>query len=444
MWNISQDKMVFHEGALLKGEREDFLFYDVPILFAGFNSKGERIIGSFIDVDEEKDTENYLHAIVDEDVYILFRDRLVSYPDALRKARQVFVISWLDPEQKPITYPLGFDEIPEDYRPKEDAFVPALSVKAVPEASHIAVTEKVKSAVCRYAAKMQGGIADLHRAIPDEASETYDTFKQLIKNGLSWLDRELNLDFSFYAIPETASSFSINYEIVVSRSFFIEDADSFRFLDAYLTYILKGYPNEVGGLIRSQFQDLKQFNELFDILLSTGQEVTRDEKALNDLRNGLAREICDSTETLYSFAKNIGNSFYRFTLSNESELGTSQLATVGSEYGQQIKEALIAVNEAQSEPKEILIPDQHSSTFVVGVYEFNKRSGNGRVYIRGDESKDEKPTHSEQWAFLKTKNLKKKQQTFDFTQSLHEETFITITGRAKRRLDGTIAEIEVT
>lgn len=119
MWNISRDKIEFYENALLKGEREDILFYDVPILFAGVNSEGKRVIGSFIDIDEEKDSENYLHAIIDEGIYDTFISGVISYPEALRKARQIYVISWFNPQQKPATVPIKFNEIPEEFRPAE-------------------------------------------------------------------------------------------------------------------------------------------------------------------------------------------------------------------------------------------------------------------------------------------------------------------------------------
>lgn len=452
MWDISEDKQVFDDLAMIDGEREDLLYYDVPILFTGRNSQGKTIIGSFIDIDETQDTENYLHAVINQQTFDLFNTGSISYPEALRQAIQLYAVSWFDAAKKPRIFALTFNDIPQAYRPKEEAFMlPAVNVEAVSIAdkssdSVLSVampTHTVGRADGRYAASLRDGLADRHRATPEDVLDAHAALSRLIKGPLDLLGRTYNLITQIYAVPDTAGSFNVSYEVEIWPNLFISGAGSIEFLDSFLSYLLSNYPGEAAALISSQFESVKYFNDLLSLLESVGSS-PQNEKTKVELRDELAREVCESTQAIYAIAKGIGANYQRFAILNNTHGDSAQLGEVSSHYKEQIEVTLRLINDAESEPVEVLLPDLHDRTYKLTVYDFNKRTGNGKAYVREvEEQGEEMPDSDLPWASLKVRNFRKKGQVFKYTQSLHEGTYITVIGKAKRRLDGTIAEIVI-
>lgn len=64
-------------------------FDEEPILYTGLNKYGNRIIGSYIDVDEENKFERFLHSIISSKDYWDFINQQTSYLDLLKRTKEI-------------------------------------------------------------------------------------------------------------------------------------------------------------------------------------------------------------------------------------------------------------------------------------------------------------------------------------------------------------------
>lgn len=131
MWKPEESKALAQfDAALIERDYADLLFADFPVLFTGRNRAGSRILGS--SVEEERATEASLHAEVSDETFDDFVARRISYPEALRRARSLYLIHRTGGEP-PKVWGITFSDIPEEYRPHETAFCPD-DVELTPDA----------------------------------------------------------------------------------------------------------------------------------------------------------------------------------------------------------------------------------------------------------------------------------------------------------------------
>jgi hypothetical protein len=426
MFPITSDKIKCRRLPIITGNYHVVLFDDVPILFTGTNSFGGYIIGSSIDEDYEQCKEWYLHIVVTKEEFLNYTQGKVTYRNLLERSDNIYVLEKQTDTEKQVIYEIELSDIPEDYRPLDSSYYP--SYKASP--------------TMVYEASLLGGIADRNRATPEDASDSHNATTRLLRNALEWLHQEFNLSATVFAAPTTAGSFNINYELALSSNLLVREDDCLRFINAYITYLLGEYPNEVTALVQSRYDKLTKFNDLFDLSQSIGLQSVREDKDLAAAKAGLAKNIYNSTDVLYTLTKNIGVNYQKFSISNITIQGERSLGVVDTGYKEQIRIALAVVTEATKEPVTALIPDMFDRTYKIHVYDFNKKTGNGLADVRETDA-DEGPESKEPVARLHVRNFKKRGALFKYTESLHEGTYISVIGKAKRRLDGTIEEIEV-
>lgn len=427
MFPIASDKRKHKRLPIITGNYHVVLFDEVPILFTGTNDYGGHIVGSSIDEDYEQEKEWYFHIVVTKEEFLNYTQGRVTYRDLLEQSDNIYVIEKDTAIGKQIVYELGLSDIPEDYRPLDSSYYP--SYKATP--------------TIVYEASLLGGIADRNRATPEDASENHNATTQLLRNALEWLHQEFNLLASVFAVPATVGSFNINYELSLSSSLLVREDDCLRFINAYMSYLLGEYPNEASALVQLQFDKLTKFNDLFDLSQSIGIQSAHEDKDVAVAKVDLAKNIYGSTIALYALAKNIGVNYQKFSMSNITTQGEKSLGVVDVAYKEQVRLALVAVTDATKEPAEVLVSDVFERTYKIHVYDFNKKTGNGLADVREVEE-DEELEGKEPVARLHVRNFKKRGALFKYTESLHEGMYISVTGKAKRRPDDTIAEIEVT
>lgn len=414
---------------IITGNHRVVLFDEVPILFTGTNDYGGYIVGSSIDEDYDAGKEWYFHSVVTRDEFLNYVRGKVTYRELLAQSECIYVLEKRAGNERPAVYEIEFAEIPESYRPLDSSYYP--SYKAEPSLA--------------YETSLIGGIADRGRATPEDAGEAYGAVAQLLKNAVEWLHKEFLIDATVFANPAGVGSFVVNYELSLSSSLFVEENETLRVVNAYLSYLLSRFPDEVVALVQKKHDNLAGFNELFGAAEETLKRIWKDdEKRYAAAKEELARNVCGSALALHSLSKSIGVNYKSFAVSNITSQGEQSLGIADAEYKERIRYAMAIVKESLQEPIEALTSDQYNRTYKIRVYDFNKNSGNGRAYvIDAEEDEEIEPKGDEPWAILHVRNFKRRGGTYHYTQSMHEDSWITVTGKAKRRADKTVAEIEV-
>jgi hypothetical protein len=112
-----------HATALITAGFENILYYDGPVLFAGRNEAGDRIVGSLLEWNDERKIVWYLHGVMSESDFWAYRRKETTYPDALRRSR-CFALGFGDNDKPPMLHSLTYDELPASYKVDEDALFP--------------------------------------------------------------------------------------------------------------------------------------------------------------------------------------------------------------------------------------------------------------------------------------------------------------------------------
>ena len=121
---------------ILKGSIEDIelpiisdnytvLYFDeFPMLFTGTNLDGDRIVGSLICEDEEKDIFRFLHLRVNNRDYLEFIRRRISYRQLIERQQKVFILDKDESDNIVNTYWVSTSIIPTSFLPHSDLMCP--------------------------------------------------------------------------------------------------------------------------------------------------------------------------------------------------------------------------------------------------------------------------------------------------------------------------------
>lgn len=110
---------------IIATDYQDVLFDEIPVLFFGVNSQGNRIIGSSLDEDYRQGFERYLHIVVSDEDFDLYIERNVSYRTLINRAATVYVIDKYVQTDECKIYEMTVSEIPESHLPTTDTFYPS-------------------------------------------------------------------------------------------------------------------------------------------------------------------------------------------------------------------------------------------------------------------------------------------------------------------------------
>lgn len=111
------------ERTEIKTEYKSLLRDDIDIVFSGMNSKGEFVLGSIIEEDDEKKVVREFRSIVSEKDLTEFENGEMTYLEVLKRTKDIYMT------EVPYSGETGFEEkvefgsIPEDILPLEDSYI---------------------------------------------------------------------------------------------------------------------------------------------------------------------------------------------------------------------------------------------------------------------------------------------------------------------------------
>lgn len=349
----------------------------LPILFTGTNRYGTYIIGSSVDENYENGVERYFHILVEKTDYLLFSTRKVSYLELLRRAKPIFTVDKLINRDANIISQINFDEIPDDYRPSEQALYPV----------------SAHEPTYKYSTSLIGGLADTNHAVPEDVSETQNSIAEAIDSAMNTLKHWLGVEHQTLLQPTTAGSFTINYEVRLKDfpSLFHTETEYLQYLNDFLAYCFDDLPEDSNQLANLNIEGLEGFNNLIHRLydLNAGVKPTAEEET--ELKSSLIQDITETSRALQTAAKVVGKNYKSLAVTNLAADGDHALGIINEDYQRKIKDTVLVLNESVV-IKQIEARHDEVKEYTVHVFDFNKNKGTGWGYMLVPENETNQQT----------------------------------------------------
>ena len=191
-------------------------------------------------------------------------------------------------------YQVGFENIPEDYKPLEQSYCP----------------QTIQTASNLYSFHLLGNLADMSRVEPEEAGATQHLVAEWFRRASNCLENNLGIKMQVLLVPWTISSFSINYDIKINEEqldMFRDLTNYFSYLNAYLSYCVNSLPNDLDLLIEHQRIHLYHFNDLLELYFSLYDRL--NEQSKKTLTDEFIDNIYQSSKVLTSLSRHLGKNY---------------------------------------------------------------------------------------------------------------------------------------
>lgn len=419
------------------------LFHEVPILFTGTNEFGNHIIGSSVDEDYEKGFERYYHIIVTINDFSSYIHRKATYRSLLEKARPIYVIDKYVESGLTKIYEYTIGEIPKRWLPAVDTYCPQEDLPAS----------------FTYPVSLEGKLADIHQAIPEEVSGLQTKLSGFLKSPF----RRLKINRLNNVIPVIAleasyapSSFRINYKVTFEKeappskkeeseaqtSLFDETELNQRynqFLNEYISYCINHLSQDIEALLEHRadidngvFRPLlarpkfDKLCELYRSLVGLGKlsQVEAERTLIEDLLKCVG-DLGDLSDT-------IGKHYSQIALANVSVTGIENLlGIIGDTNKKELDDLILTVDTKTGVEKSI----DEEQEYRVYIYDLNTDTRTGHAYMeRAINNKVAKPK-------IKISGSEPLTRT-KYTASMHNDEYITVRGKASR-VDGVPRHIDI-
>ena len=103
---------------------EELYFYEIPMLFTGFNKKNQRIMASSVYEDFENKIERFFYIIISEPLFEKFLQQKITLLQILQNNQPFFVVDEAFDRSKSTVYNVNHNDIPPKYLPLEDSYYP--------------------------------------------------------------------------------------------------------------------------------------------------------------------------------------------------------------------------------------------------------------------------------------------------------------------------------
>ena len=424
MFSLSSEKNINTDYPLIVGGNQVLHFDEAPVLFSGVNRLGTRVIGSLIQNDYSNNKDYFFHVIVDDGAYAAFINQKLTYRDVLASARPVFIVEKNLESDEVAIYHYSLTDIPVEWLPTTLSYCP----------------EQEMEPTFIYPVSLVGGLADLHRILPETAGKTQNLIAGFLRSPLKPLRKlkDINTEVYLQALPGKseiayAGSFKVNYNISVDPqqlSLFAKPQDYLSFLNAYISYCLSSLPSDAVALSEHNTTNLSKFNlllEKYESLVGVSQ------RSKESVRDGFIGDVLKTASSLNAISDTIGEEYSQIVLANLSDGGEHPLGVINQDYREEMQIALIKVDEGAGKT---IVKDSEPRPYKIYIYDLNTDSRKGRALVEHPIEMDRfmKPT-------IKIDNVEQIAGT-KYTESLHLDKYIDVRGKGIH-VDGILKNIDI-
>lgn len=412
MFEISRQP-VHAEFVTIVDGYQDLLFTDQPILFTGFNSGDQRVIGSLAEQSIDGKVSRFFHAFVSETEFGDFIRRKNTYRELLEKVGSLFVIDQRFDGSNTQIYHIDFSDIPETYRPTADSYCPELHFEPA----------------LRFSAKLDGGLATQHGAEPSAISRVNKYVSEFLTQGYQVVKR-INAKFAPptpILRPATSGSYRVNFEITE----FDEDdgllplgpqslsGPVVDFANSYMQYALTALTFEGVEIFSNIDAHPKEFERLLDSFAVLMRNSNTDRKRLD---RELRSQLLLTSKKLKSLSDTLGRSFTTISLLVEAREGEPTVGIIGEAFKQEIRDVVVAASRNRASSK--ISADSEWRQYSVMIYHLDLLTREGNAFVPKANAPDE---------FYQPKIMIEGDEDLaqsKYTRSLHQRKTITVLAKA--------------
>lgn len=406
MFKINHDPIV-SKIPIISNNYRILHFDEDPILFTGTNQNGAKIIGSFVDDDDNEQVTRNFHVLVNSKQYYDFLKQRISYLDILKECNEIFIIDKHYSGGPTTVYIILFSEIPSDYLPAADSLCP----------------EQEFTHDLGFTLSLKGLLADLNTAIPKRVSKIQTVFAEWLESTLDL--KNFNLSPQVVLIPSTSGSFRINFNVKLfdndsQISMFTCDDKIAKYLNDFLQYCFSSLNNDIVSLLENNFDNSTAFKKLvssFEDIYKAAQlslPDKMDEVLLNELKK--------SVEKVELLTEHIGSGFSHIDVLKTNEFETP-IGYLDLEFKNAIEKTVNYIDQKTGE----LTVDTEFTEYKINIYHLNTltRTGNANIYDNEGGDEMSKPR-------IKIIGENQLEET-KFAESLYLNKWITVKAKATKK-----------
>lgn len=362
MFDIDDKYRTFgSDMAIISDNFHVFHYDEFPILFAGTNYLGNKIIGSLACEDEEGDVFRHFHFIVTNKQYNDFVKKKLSYRMLIISVPSVFVID------KDINggiiniYNLPVVSLPVEYLPLEGVFCP-----------------NVERAIgFDYTISLQGGMADIHEAFQTTIAsigKSTNSILNLLGNAL----KIKLLNPHVYQLPSIEGSFELKFRVKVDDSgLFYKEEYLKKYFQLCLDYSFNKLPNEAKQLATGEVSNTVFVKDILPSARAVYESFSY--KMEDDQIEELTSRFLDVIGDIEDIGAQVGKGFNAVEfLGSTSSNEEVSIGYIDKRYADEIS----AVSESiTSIPQKGETTDEHYNDYRILVYDLNTDTRRGTAHI---------------------------------------------------------------
>ena len=336
-----------------------------PILFTGTNKYGNRILGSFVEEDDEQQLTRYFHVFVDTKTYKAFIDRNVTYKSILENSEGIFVIDQSYEGNSQIIYLCDLDAIPQDYLPLDNSYCPEYASKASSQ----------------YSIALKGGLADANTSPPDQIITLLQRLPDMLTEPLTPFKKVA--EFDVLVVPFSLGSFELNFVVDIKSSGLLRTKEPLiEFLNSFMHYCIADLPVEAATL----FDQEAEVPGGFSRLVSMGQMAFEQAgyNAPADYPDTVRKHIKKAIVDLKELSDIIGPDFTSIEIWNGPNKDTI-VGMLNAESSEIIETTMDIILNRTAEVQ----VDEKLQDYLICIYHLNVESRTGNAWIYNQNSKSE-------------------------------------------------------
>lgn len=260
--------------ATIVADTEVLYFDEMPVLFTGMNSIGDRIVGSLADLDSEKNLFWYFHAIVSPSDYVSFRQGRTTYRALLLGSTSVFVVRDAKLKAHRSVNLISGGQIPVEYLPSLESYCPDIEPASLSG---------------EFSAKMDGGMARANEADADDAGIIQKHIREFLVAPYNALGRP---GASAALVPAMPGSFDIRFRVRRPAQLTFASRLEDEYAREYMVFCLRHFSTEIAAVADANFGRAPNYCSLYRKYIairsgapSTGTDVPADKEFVESISN---------------------------------------------------------------------------------------------------------------------------------------------------------------
>lgn len=399
--------------AKIVSERDDLIYDEYPILFTGLNKNGYRVIGSYLNHDQESDDDiiYFAHLSISTSAFDSFLSKKITCRELFEVTEEVYILEKNYDENKEVYYTIPLSDFPDNYYPAIDSFCPELN----------------KKLGLKYNISLTGKLADDNMVVTSQASVIANAFSHLLEYSINSLKLPGKVKVLQY--PSTKGSFKMNFEMKLpsgQQKLGIEKEIA-KFQNNFLDYCLNDLGQELTSVFSSDSADANapHYNRIREdfkeLRLAVGSKKEATEEELNEL---LKKDISKVVENLGKAVESLGVDFDVIEFANVYSYSNKHLI---KSIDHDVKVAIDAAVSYIESVEKHFEQDDEPKEYKIHVYHLNtdSRLGNAIVFV-GDD--DNRTMSKPRIKILGTSPL----ENTEYTNSLHSGDSIVVMAKGKK------------